>query len=76
MCKKIGDIIMTALERAVAKKRQQELKAMQQEAMEIVIKRSGVSKKSIVDGAMKLFFVDNMDLLTPAEMKKYKPIIL
>lgn len=46
------------------------------ESMELVIKRSGVPKKEIIEEAMKRFFNDNIDLLTPAERKKYKSVIL
>ena len=53
----------------------EERKKLSKESMDLVIKRSGVSKKEIVEEAMKRFFNDNIDLLTPAERKKYKSVI-
>lgn len=46
------------------------------ESMELVIKRSGVPKKVIVENAMHAFFQGNIDLLTPEERKKYASVIL
>lgn len=54
----------------------EEIKQLQKESMEIVIKRSGVSRKKIYESALVKFFNDNMDLLTPAELKKYRQVIL
>jgi hypothetical protein len=42
------------------------------EATELVIKRSGVSRRKICELAIKKFFIDNIDLLTPQEIIKYK----
>lgn len=53
-----------------------EKEKLQKESMDLVIRRSGVSKKTIIESAMKKFFVDNIDLLTPTELKKYKSVIL
>ena len=53
----------------------EERKKLSKESMDLVIKRSGVSKKEIVEEAMKRFFNDNIDLLTPAERKKHKSVI-
>lgn len=46
------------------------------ESMDLVIKRSGVPKKKIVENALHVFFVRNIDLLTPEERQKYKSVIL
>ncbi len=54
----------------------EERKKLSKESMDLVIKRSGVSKKEIVEEAMKRFFNDNIDLLTPEELEKYKSVIL
>ncbi len=54
----------------------EERKRLAKESMDLVIKRSGVSKKTIIETAMKRFFVANIDLLTPEERKKYKSVIL
>ncbi len=58
------------------KKAQAEIMRLQKESLELIIKRSGVSKKSIIDGAFRKFFNSNLDLLTVEERKKYKAIIL
>ncbi len=57
-------------------KTQKQLQKECKEVIELVIKRSGVSKKNIYNDALKRFFRGNMDLLTPAELKKYKDVIL
>ncbi len=68
---------MTKKELASERKRKnEELAQLQKESMDLVIKRSGVSKKTIIEGALKRFFVDNIDLLTPDELKKYRAVIL
>ena len=54
----------------------EERKRLSKESMELVLKRSGVSKKTIIEDAMKRFFVVNMDLLTPEERKTDKSVIL
>lgn len=51
-------------------------KKLCKEVIELVFKKSGVDKTTIVDAAMRKFFADNIDLLTPAEKKKYKSVIL
>lgn len=48
---------------------------LKQEFMELVIKRSGCTKKDIIEGAMKRFFNNNMYLLTPEELQKYRSVI-
>ena len=45
------------------------------EMIDLIIKRSGVSKKRIHQLAEADFCLDNIDLLTPAEKKKYKNVI-
>jgi hypothetical protein len=46
------------------------------ESMEIVLKRSGVPKSKIIEYAMRMFYIRNIDLLTPEERRKYKSVIL
>lgn len=52
-----------------------ELKQLQKESLELVIKKSGVPKKAIIDTALQEFCVNNIDLLTPKELKKYACVI-
>ena len=49
---------------------------MSQEVIDLVFKRSGVDKSTVVEAAMKKFFADNLDLLTATERKKYQSVIL
>lgn len=60
------------------KRTSEEIKREQlaKESMDLVLKRSGVPKKVIIENAMHAFFAGNLDLLTPAELKKYKSVIL
>lgn len=64
----------------VAKKATTQYELQQQrlsdEAIRLVIKRSGVSRAKLHEAAEKRFFVDNIDLLTPAERKKFSSVIL
>ena len=47
------------------------------ESMDLVLKRGGVTKKDLLDDAMHQFFAANYrELLTPAEIRKYKSVIL
>ena len=60
----------------MATKSQKQLQSECNEVIDLVIKRSGVSKKTIYNDALKRFFRGNMDWLTPAELQKYKDVIL
>jgi hypothetical protein len=52
------------------------MKAMNKELLDKMLKRAGVSKKDIYETAEKEWAAYNIDLLTPAERKKYKTILL
>lgn len=54
-----------------AKRREQ----LTKECMDLVLKRSGVTKRDIYKIAMHSFFVGNLDLLTSTERKKYASIL-
>lgn len=49
---------------------------LSKEVIDLVFKRSGVDKETIIEAAMKKFFADNVDLLTAPERKKYQSVIL
>ncbi len=53
-----------------------EIKAMQKEMIDIMLKRANVKKSEIYDTALRLWVANNLDLLTPAEIKKYKGKVL
>lgn len=46
------------------------------EATNLMLKRAGVKKEDIYKVALKNWINKNLDLLTEAEIKKYKGIIL
>lgn len=46
------------------------------EAVNLIIKRSGMTKKEIQDIAIREFCYNNLNLLTQAEKQKYKGWIL
>jgi len=50
--------------------------SLSKEVIDLVFKKSGVKKDTIIDAAMKKFFADNIDLLTVSERKKYQSVIL
>ncbi|MCQ2319632.1 MAG: hypothetical protein MJZ90_12060 [Bacteroidales bacterium] len=54
----------------------EEIKRLQEELINIILERSGVTKKSIYDTAMRKFITHNLDLLTAEEMKRYKGRVL
>lgn len=60
----------------MSKDKEKELDAMRKEAQGIIIKRSGISVKRLYENAVNEFVANNIDLLTPAERKKYSAVIL
>lgn len=61
---------------ATGEKKTKSRSELSKEVIDLVIKRSGVSKQSIIKTAFKGFFANNMDLLTEEERKKYQSVIL
>ena len=52
-----------------------ERKKMIKEMRELMIKRAGITKKSIIDVAMANWTRKNLDLLTEEERRKYQSVI-
>jgi len=52
------------------------VKSLQNELVDVLLKKARVSKKTLYDSALSCFVNDNIDLLSPAELKKYQPILL
>ena len=50
--------------------------SLQNELVDMLLKRAKVSKKTLYRSAISGFVNDNIDLLSPAELKKYQPILL
>ena len=52
-------------------------KQLAQESMNLVLERSGVTKKDLLDDAMRQFFATYYKTyLTPAEQRKYASVIM
>lgn len=51
------------------------MKALYLELIALLLKRAGLKEQDIYDTAMKSWASKNLDLLTPAEAKKYKTVI-
>jgi len=54
----------------------QELEKMQLELIELMLKRAGITRDDIYDTALRSWVSKNLDLLTAAEMKRYKGKVL
>ena len=52
------------------------VKSLQNELVDLLLKKAKVSKKSLYDTAISGFVSDNLDLLSPEELTKYKPILI
>ena len=52
------------------------VKSLQNELVDLLLKKAKVSKKSLYDSAISGFVNDNLDLLSSDELKKYQPILL
>ena len=50
--------------------------SLQRELVDLMLKKARVSKKTLYDAAIRGFVNDNIDLLSPAELKKYRQILL
>ena len=52
------------------------VKSLQNELVDVLLKKAKVNKKTLYDSAISSFVNDNIDLLSPIELKKYQPILL
>ena len=52
------------------------IKSLQNELVDLLLKKANVSKKSLYESAISVFVNDNIDLLSVDELKKYQPILL
>jgi len=52
------------------------VESLQNELIDLLLKKAKVSKKTLYNSAIRSFVNDNIDLLSPVELKKYKPILL
>lgn len=71
--------IQTNIKMTTKKEQQQqkqELEKMQLELIELMLKRAGITRDDIYDTALRSWVSKNLDLLTAAEMKRYKGKVL
>ena len=52
------------------------VKSLQKELVDLMLKKANVSKQTLYDAAISGFVNDNIDLLSPAELKKYHGILI
>ena len=52
------------------------IKSLQNELVDLLLKKANVSKKSLYESAVSAFVNDNIDLLSADELKKYQPVLL
>ncbi len=57
-------------------KQDQELKKLQLELIELMLNRAGITRQDIYDTALRSWVSKNLDLLTAAELKRYKGKVL
>jgi hypothetical protein len=50
--------------------------SLKNELVELLLKKANVSKRTLYDTAIRSFVNDNIDLLTPEELKKYEQILI
>ena len=62
----------------MAKKTEEQVKreSLIKEATDIILKIANTTKKEVMDMAVRKFVANNVDLLTPAEVRKFKSILL
>ena len=58
------------------KKKAKEMKDLYLELISLMLKRAGLKEQEIYDTAIKSWASKNLDLLTPAEKKKYQSVIV
>ena len=52
-----------------------EAKKQTKELFELLLKKTGAKKKDIIDMAIDSFISNNLDLITPAEKKKFDKLV-
>lgn len=57
-------------------KQKQEMKKLQLELIELMLKRAGITRDDIYETALRSWVAKNLDLLTADELKRYKGKVL
>jgi len=52
------------------------VESLQNELIDLLLKKAKVSKKTLYNSAIRGFVNDNIDLLSAAEVKRYQSILL
>jgi len=50
--------------------------SLQKELVDLLLKKAKIRKKTLYETAISSFVNDNLDLLSPVELKKYQQILL
>jgi len=51
-----------------------EIKKLQSEVLKLILDRTGISYNALIDHAKRDFILNNLDVVTPTEAKKYQKI--
>ena len=52
------------------------VKSLQKELVDLMLKKANISKQTLYDSAISRFVNNNIDLLSPDELKKYHGILM
>ena len=52
------------------------VKSLQKELVDLMLRKANISKKTLYESAISRFVNNNMDLLSPDELKKYHGILM
>ena len=50
--------------------------SLQKELVDLLLKKANVNKRTLYETAISSFVNDNIDLLSPAELKRYQQILI
>jgi hypothetical protein len=60
----------------VKTKAKAEIKKQQKEFINLILQKAGVTRNELIDHAERKFVIQNLDLITEAEAKKYQQLLL
>ncbi|MBE6329451.1 MAG: hypothetical protein E7072_04955 [Bacteroidales bacterium] len=60
----------------MATKEDKEIDKQTKELFELILKKTGIKKKDFFDMSIDSFIKHNLDLITPAEKKKFTKLVL
>jgi hypothetical protein len=60
----------------VKTKTKAEIKRQQKEFINLILQKAGVTRNELIDHAERKFVIQNLDLITEVEAKKYQQLLL